>query len=119
MKSAFPEAAILGYESLVPSMANSPEDRHVLAAGVFGKVDAIVTLNSRDFPSEILRKFGIRRLTPDEFLVDQWRLDPILVRRRVAEQAIDCKKDIDTHLRLLNRMVPDFAALVRVASKIG
>src|ERR1700683_5594329 len=50
MESSFPEALITGYEPLIDGMQNNENDRHVLAAGVCGKVDAIVTLNSRDFP---------------------------------------------------------------------
>jgi len=110
MKSAFPEAAINGYETLTPSMPNDPKDRHVLAAAVYGKVDAIITLNIRDFPLGSLTQFGIDRLTPDQFLVHQWHC-------RVAEQVIDLKKDMETHLTLLERMVPNFAGLVRTAEK--
>jgi hypothetical protein len=84
-----------------------------LAAAVYGKVDAILTLNIRDFPLNCLNTFGVERLTPDEFLVHQWHLDPGLVSSRVAEQAMACRKDMATHLALLERMVPKFAALVR------
>ncbi|HXB75382.1 MAG TPA: hypothetical protein VNY05_44530 [Candidatus Acidoferrales bacterium] len=117
MESAFPEAAITGYESVTPSMPNDSKDRHVLAAAVCGKVDAIITLNTRDFPLKSLSEFGIERLTPDQFLVHQWHLDPGLVRRRVVEQVIECKKDMKTHLSLFERMVPKFAALVRSAEE--
>ena len=71
MESAFPEALITDYDALVSSMPNDPKDRHVLAAAVYGKADAIVTQNRRDFPEEQLRRFGIGRLTADEFLTHQ------------------------------------------------
>jgi|SRR5947209_10338598 len=117
MQSAFPEAAVTGYECMTPIMTNAAEDRHVLAAAVIGKVDAIVTLNRRDFPLETLNAFGIDRLTPDQFLIHQWHLDPTLVRKRVVEQVIECKKDMVTHLALLERMVPKFVGLVRAAQE--
>jgi predicted nucleic acid-binding protein len=113
MESAFPEGLITGYESITESMPNHSKDRHVLAAAVCGRVDAIVTLNKRDFPLECLRSFGVERLTPDEFLVHQWHLDSPLVRSRLVEQAIACKKELNVHLALLERMVPSFVALVR------
>jgi hypothetical protein len=116
MQSAFPEALVSGYEFLTESMPNQSKDRHVLAAAVYGKVDAIVTLNIRDFPLNCLSAYGVERLTPDEFLVHQWHLDPALVRSRVVEQVIACRKDMDSHLALLKRMVPRFVALVRSGS---
>lgn len=86
MESAFPEAAITGYESVTPSMPNDSKDRHVLAAAVCGKVDAIITLNTRDFPLKSLSEFGIERLTPDQFLVHQmaFRSGPGSASRRRA-----------------------------------
>lgn len=99
-------------------MPNHPKDRHVLAAAVYGKVDAIVTLNKRDFPIDCMGTFGVERLTPDEFLVQQWHLDTVLVRSRVVEQVTACKKSMDGHLALLERMVPRFAALVRSESSM-
>src|SRR6185312_12396303 len=59
MKSAFPEAMIVGHKALADSMPNDPKDRHVLAAAVYGKSDAIVTLNTRHFPQDELERFGI------------------------------------------------------------
>jgi predicted nucleic acid-binding protein len=113
MQSAFPEAMISGYELLCESMPNDPRDRHVLAAAVYGKADAIVTLNSRHFPPECLRQFGIERLTPDQFLTHQWRLDPEVVKTKIRAQSADCSKSMSAHLSLLARMVPKFTGLVR------
>src|SRR5947209_5002481 len=102
MESAFPEALITDYESFTDSMPNHEKDRHVLAAAVYGRVDAIVTLNSRHFPPDQLKRFGIERLTPDEFLLHQWRLDSDIVRTRLREQVVENgKRDLDAHLALL------------------
>jgi predicted nucleic acid-binding protein len=112
MKSAFPEAMITNYEFLVEAMPNNEKDRHVLAAAVHGKVDAIVTLNTRDFSVEHLQRFGIERLTPDDFLTHQWSLDESLVLNRIRAQADECGKDIRAHLNLISKMVPKFGSLV-------
>lgn len=45
MRSAFPDANVTGYQSLVPSMENDPKDRHVLAAAVRANAEVIVTAN--------------------------------------------------------------------------
>jgi hypothetical protein len=93
-------------------MPNDPKDRHVLAAAVYGKADAIVTQNRRDFPEEQLRRFGIGRLTADEFLTHQWHLDEDLVLNKFKGQATQYKKDLRVHLKLFSRMAPEFTALV-------
>jgi predicted nucleic acid-binding protein len=112
MESTFPEAMIQGYDSLTDSMPNNQKDRHVLAAAVFGRCDAIVTANSRHFPLEYLKRFGIERLTPDEFLIHQWHLDRDLVLEKIEYQVTVCKVDMHRHLALLCRMVPKFSVLV-------
>ncbi len=49
MKTAFPEALIVGYEVLVDDMENDPKDRHVAAAAQHADARVIVTQNLRDF----------------------------------------------------------------------
>ena len=51
MRTAFPEAAVSGYESLMPAMKNDHKDRHVLAAAVKCGAQTIVTFNLKDFPT--------------------------------------------------------------------
>jgi predicted nucleic acid-binding protein len=113
MESAFPEALITGYEALIEVMPNDVKDRHVLAAAVYGKVDAIITVDKTGFPPEQLQAFGIERLTPDEFLVHQWHLDPVLVRCRLLAQVAEYGKHLDVHLAHLARMIPKFIALFK------
>ena len=48
-------------------------DIHVLAAAVAGSCDAILTMNAKDFPRNILDEEGLQRLDPDNFLLDLWR----------------------------------------------
>lgn len=54
-------------------------DRHVLAAAIAGHADSIVTINIKDFPASVLSPLGITALHPDEFLLQQLELDPLLV----------------------------------------
>ena len=46
-----------------------PDDIHVLAAAVAGSCDAIVTMNAKDFPRDILSDAGLWRSAPDALCV--------------------------------------------------
>lgn len=50
-------------------------DVHVLAVAVSGSADAIITLNAKDFPRNILAEQDIVRLDPDGFLHQMWQDD--------------------------------------------
>jgi len=77
-------------------------DRHVLAAAVAGHADSIVTINIKDFPSSILHPLGITALHPDEFLLQQLQLEPLVVlpafkamRARLKNPAFTPEKFVD------------------------
>ena len=77
-------------------------DRHVLAAAVAGHADSIVTINIKDFPSSILEPLGITALHPDEFLLQQLQLEPLVVlpafkamRARLKNPAFTSEKFVD------------------------
>lgn len=56
MDKATLDSLVEGYEDLIPSLSMPDEnDRHVLAAAVRGEAQVIVTMNLKDFPSEILQ----------------------------------------------------------------
>ena len=60
MDRATRDCLVTGYEALVPALTlPDPDDRHVLAAAIVGRCDAIVTQNLKDFPPETLAPFGI------------------------------------------------------------
>lgn len=46
-----------------------PNDIHVLAAAVGCSADAIMTVNTKDFPKDILAVEGLDRLDPDGFMI--------------------------------------------------
>ena len=85
LRNRFPTAMVAaGDEAGLGVQLPDAGDLHVLKAAMDGGADAIVTLNLRDFPSRILRGYGVRAIHPDEFLTDIARRDTALVARAVA-----------------------------------
>ena len=77
MDRATRDALIAGYETLIPALdLPDPDDRHVLAAAIVGRCDAIVTRNLQDFPDPAVAPYGIEVRHPDELLSDRLDLDP-------------------------------------------
>jgi predicted nucleic acid-binding protein len=84
METATPDCLVTGYEHLIEAIhLPDPTDRHVLAAAIAGRADAIVTSNQKDFPRNILEDFDIELQTPDEFVVNQ-----LMLKDSVAVTAI-------------------------------
>ncbi len=80
------DALVTGYEDLIPGLRlPDPNDRHVLAAAIRGQANVIVTMNLRDFPSEIVGAFGIKAQHPDEFILHLLDLAPDAVSAAAAE----------------------------------
>ena len=116
MRSTFPEALVRIPENLVEALQciPDPNDRHVLAAAIRGKADAILTLNSRDFPPECLAQYEIDRMTPDEFLIHQYYLNPEAVLDKLDAQAVAIRETRETITqRFRDRFqAPSFADLI-------
>jgi hypothetical protein len=69
VNDALPMAMVTGYEHHVAAVnLPDPDDRHVVAAGIAAGATLILTWNLRHFPAQELKKFGLTRETPDEFL---------------------------------------------------
>lgn len=60
-------------------------DVHVLAAAIAGHADCIVTANTKDFPPGILEVHGLCAIHPDDFLIAQFDLDPIVALATLKE----------------------------------
>ncbi len=69
MDRATRDCLVAGYRSLIPALVlPDPDDRHVLAAAIAGRCDAIVTSNLQDFPNAATEPYGIEVRHPDSFL---------------------------------------------------
>lgn len=76
MEAQFEDALVTGYEPLIATITlPDPDDRHVLAAAVVGRADAIVTANLRDFPAAQVRLLNVEVIHPDDFFVNAIDLD--------------------------------------------
>ncbi len=91
MERAFEEAAVTGYEELLPGLGGLPDanDAHVIAAAVKTRATVIVTENLRHFPERILKPLDLEAKKADEFIADTIDLDigrAIPIVRRMRER---------------------------------
>lgn len=94
-----------------------PADIHVLALAVASSADAIMTLNAKDFPRNILAEEGLDRCDPDTTLWQIWRDTPEAVQQvgaRVLDQA-RVLSGADWQMRALLKK----ARLPRLAKALG
>lgn len=89
LRAAWPKAlrpAAPGLESrlYLPDSA----DIHVLAVAVDASADAIMTVNAKDFPRNLLAEEGVARVDPDTFLFQAWQANPHRVVP-VAQSVLD------------------------------
>jgi hypothetical protein len=108
MSRRFPTALVSGYPSLIPSMTNSPKDRHVLAAAIAGKASIIVTRNLKDFPSEALTPYGVSAIPPDPFAMRLLDDDPRSMLRAVQKLAESFGESLEVIHERLRHHVPAF-----------
>jgi predicted nucleic acid-binding protein len=118
MTAAFPEALVSSeaIERLEPAMTNSEKDRHVLAAAVASRSEAVVTFNVKHFPEESLAPLGIEALHPDEFLQILLGLDSRAVVSALEQQAADLQNppwSLEDLLQALDKHTPAFVADIR------
>lgn len=114
MDEAFEDAGIEGWEALEATVTlPDVDDRHVVAAAIRGRADAIVTANIRDYPADTLEPLGLEVVHPDDFLLDQLHLSPRIVLRVLREQADHTRNPpltpVDLLIRLARAGVPRFA----------
>ncbi len=115
MQSSFDDACVTDWEELVAGISlPDPGDRHVVAAALQGRADAIVTANLRDFPLEVLEPMGLEAQHPDDFLLNQLDLDPDVTIATLHRQAVATRRPAVTTKLLLDHLVrcgvPKFAA---------
>jgi predicted nucleic acid-binding protein len=108
MNEAVLDCLITGYEHLV-SVVTIPDedDRHVVAAAIQARADAIVTSNLRDFPAEELAKHRLEAIHPDDFIRYQFDLNEAeivvavqMCRRRLRSPPLSAGEYLATLQRL-------------------
>lgn len=96
------DALIDNYEALESGL-NLPDknDNHVLAAAIKSSSDAIVTFNLKDFPADLLAKYEIEAIHPDEFISNQIDLSPARVVTAINKMRLSLAKPPVTAQELL------------------
>ena len=82
-----------------------PGDRHVLAAGIKCKADAIITFNTKDFSTEDLAQYDIEVYTPDEFVNLLNKLNPSIVKQAFENQLASLKNPPVSKEKLIKTLV--------------
>jgi hypothetical protein len=99
------EALVENYEHLKASVElPDPDDAHVVAAAIHCNASLIVTFNLKDFPAEALSKFNIEAQHPDDFIVDLFDLNQMVVLKAMAAHRHSLKnppKSADEYLDVL------------------
>jgi hypothetical protein len=109
IRTAFPDAAVAGFESLLPALTNHEKDRHVLAAAIRGNCPLIVTFNLKDFPAEALRPWNIAASHPQDYLLILYEMEPKQVVACLGAIAGKRKLEVQDVLIRLGKSMPEFA----------
>ncbi len=63
------DCLVTDYEQHIADLAlPDMDDRHVVAAGIEAGADAIITWNLADFPTAVIKAYGIEVRTPDQLV---------------------------------------------------
>ncbi len=105
---AIPDCEVTGYEELIDGLTGlpDPEDRHVVAAAIRSGAQVIVTCNLRDFPSQVLARYGLTAQHPDDFVLHLIGLNVTAITRTVQQQAAALRnppKTVEELLELLRQ----------------
>ena len=85
MRSQFADAPVENYQALEAKLSCAdPNDNHVLAAALIGKVATLVSFNADDFPAYVIERFGLELTHPDDFLAAQFELNPEVMQQVLA-----------------------------------
>lgn len=123
MDSHVPDAKVEGYECLIEGLTLPDQnDRHVLAAAIKCKADAIVTFNQKDFPAGYLKAFQIEIIHPDDFIYYQIDMAPVICCKAFRDQRNALKKPpmtVDEFLTCLQKQqLPQTVSLLKQYAKL-
>ena len=106
MNRAVPDCLVTEYQPFIEQLKlPDPDDRHVLAAAIRCQAGVIVTLNVRDFPDEVVARYGISVQHPDEFLAHLFDLKPAVVCSAVREMRASLANPPKTVRELLDDLL--------------
>ena len=118
MARAFPDAAVVGYESHEEGLRlPDPDDRHVVAAAVGGGAGEVVTWNLVDFPDAALRPLGVEAVSPDDFVGSMAEADPDRVAAVLRAHRADLRRPPLTAAEYLGHL--ERAGLGRAARSLA
>lgn len=123
MDSHVPDAKVEGYECLIDGLTlPDKNDRHVLAAAIKCKADAIVTFNQKDFPADYLKTFQIEVIHPDDFIYYQIDMAPAVCCTAFRDQRSALKNPsmtVDEFLTSLQKQqLPQTVSLLKQYSEL-
>lgn len=118
MKQAFPEAMVKVPDKILPTFDcfGDKDDRHVLGCAVRGHANAIITQNLKHFPESCLDEYDILCQSPDEFLVNQFHLNPPLILEKLDQQASAIGQRREYIVCRLKQVTPTFCSLIKQAT---
>jgi hypothetical protein len=116
MRDAFPEAMVRVPCELLKAVQCIPDQdhRHVLATAIMARANAIVTQDTRHFPTDCLVKFGVLCQTADDFLIHQYHLCPQLLLDKLDDQAAGIAQSRSFVVSSLTCAAPGFCKLLEV-----
>jgi hypothetical protein len=109
LSRAFPDAAVKGYEHLIPALTNHEQDRHVLAAAIRGGCPLIVTFNLKHFPPEALQPWSITASHPQDYLLILYEMEPQQVTACLGQIAGRRKLEVQDVLIRIGKALPAFS----------
>jgi hypothetical protein len=106
LEGAIPDVQVNGYEDFIEGITGlpDPDDRHVVAAAIRCGAQVIVTLNLKDFPESVLRRYGMEAQHPDDFVRDLIDLDEATVAQVIRNQAAGLRNPTKTPAELLQSL---------------
>jgi hypothetical protein len=116
MDSHVQDAIVTGYESIIDRLTLPDlDDRHVFAAAIHSRSDAIITFNLKDFPVDVLAEYNVEAIHPDDFVRYQIDLDESAVCKAINRLRKGLKnppKKPDEYLAILQKQgLPQTAAI--------
>ncbi len=107
MNMSVRDCLVENYQYLIPTLfLPDSNDRHILAAAIHSSSSVIVTYNLKDFPKEIISKYGIEAQHPDEFFMNLFDLSSERVCLAVKRHRTSLKsppKNLEQYLSTLEK----------------